>query len=160
MASTELTTCLWFNGTAEEAAQYYTGIFKDSSIGRINRFTEAGPGPEGVIASIEFTLNGRKFVALNGGPAFTFSQAFSIQVPCADQAELDYYFDALTAGGEAGRGGWLKDKYGLSWQVFPAALPEMLGATDRAKAARAAKAMMGTTGKFDVAALEQAFNGS
>jgi predicted 3-demethylubiquinone-9 3-methyltransferase (glyoxalase superfamily) len=159
MTSTDLITCLWFPGNGEEAARYYTGIFKDSSIGRINRFTEAGPGPEGSVATIEFTLNGRKFTALNGGPAFTFNQAISIQIPCADQAEVDYYWDALTAGGEEGRGGWLKDKYGLSWQVFPAALPDMLNAPDRSKASLAAKAMMGSNGKLSLAALQQAFDG-
>ncbi len=159
MTSTDLITCLWFNGNGEEAARYYTSIFKDSSIGRINRFTEAGPGAQGSVASIEFALNGQKFVALNGGPAFTFTQAISIQIPCAGQAEVDYYWEALAAGGEQGRGGWLKDKYGLSWQVFPAALPEMLGSPDREKAARAAKAMMGTQGKLSLAALKQAFDG-
>jgi predicted 3-demethylubiquinone-9 3-methyltransferase (glyoxalase superfamily) len=159
MPSTDLVTCLWFNGNGEEAAEFYTSVFKDSSIGRINRFTAAGPGPEGSVASVEFVLNGRNFLALNGGPAFTFSQAISIQIPCADQAEVDYYYDALTAGGEEGPGGWLKDKYGLSWQVFPAVLPDMLNAPDREKAARAAKVMMGTRGKMDVAALQQAFDG-
>jgi len=159
MPSTDLITCLWFNGNGEEAARYYTSIFKNSSIGRINHFTEAGPGPEGSVATAEFTLNGRNFIALNGGPAFTFSQAISLQVPCADQAEVDYYWDALTAGGEEGPGGWLKDKYGLSWQVFPAVLPDMLNAPDRAKAARAAKVMMGTRGRFSLAALQQAFDG-
>ncbi|WP_433334801.1 VOC family protein [Spirillospora sp. CA-294931] len=158
MSSTNLTTCLWFNGNGEEAARFYTSIFKDSSLGRINHFTAAGPGPEGTVATVEFTLNGQNFIALNGGPTFTFTQAFSLQVPCADQAEVDYYWDALTAGGEGARGGWLKDKYGLSWQVIPAVLPDMLNAPDRAKAARAAKAMMGTAGKFDVAALQAAFD--
>lgn len=159
MASTDLVTCLWFNGTGEEAARFYTGIFKDSSIGRINHFTEAGPGPEGTVATVEFTLNGQNFLALNGGPAFTFNRAMSLQVPCADQAEVDYYWDALTAGGEEGPSGWVTDKYGLSWQVFPAVLPDMLNASDRAKAARASKAMMGTRGKLSLAELQQAFDG-
>jgi predicted 3-demethylubiquinone-9 3-methyltransferase (glyoxalase superfamily) len=160
MTSPDLVTCLWCNGNGEEAARFYTGIFKNSSIGRITRFTEAGPGPQGAVASVEFTLNGRNFMALNGGPAFTFSQAISIQVPCADQAEVDYYWDALTAGGEEGPGGWLKDKYGLSWRVYPAELAEMLSAPDGAKAARAAKAMMGMRGKLSLATLKQAFDGA
>jgi predicted 3-demethylubiquinone-9 3-methyltransferase (glyoxalase superfamily) len=160
MTSTELTTCLWFSGNGEEAARYYTGIFRDSSIDEITHFTSAGPGPEGAVASVAFTLNGQKFLALSGAPGFTFTQSFSIRVPCVDQAELDYYWDALTAGGEASRGGWLKDKYGMSWQVFPAVLPEMLASSDGEKAARAAKAMMGTVGKFSFDALQQAFDGS
>ncbi|MCO5998064.1 VOC family protein [Actinoallomurus rhizosphaericola] len=159
MPNPNLITCLWFNGNGEEAAEFYTSVFKDSSIGRINRFTATGPGPEGSVASVEFTLNGMDFIALNGGPAFTFTGAISFQVPCADQAELDYYYDALAAGGEEGPGGWLKDKYGVSWQVFPAVLPDMLNAPDREKAARAAKVMMGTRGKMDVAALQRAFDG-
>lgn len=158
MPSTDLITCLRFSGNGEEAARFYTGIFKDSSIGRINRFTDAGPGPEGAVASVEFTLNGRPFVALNA-PGFPFTQAISLQVACADQAEVDYYWDALTAGGEEGPGGWVTDKYGLSWQIVPAALADMLNASDRAKAARAAKAMMGTRGKLSLATLQQAFDG-
>jgi predicted 3-demethylubiquinone-9 3-methyltransferase (glyoxalase superfamily) len=159
MPSNDLITCLWFNGNGEEAARFYTGVFKDASLGRINRFTAAGPGPDGAVATVEFTLNGRRFVALNGGPAFTFSQATSLQIPCEDQAEVDYYWDALTDGGEGGPGGWLKDRYGLSWQVFPAVLPDMLNATDREQAARAAKVMMGTRGKMSLADLQRAFDG-
>lgn len=159
MPSTDLITCLWFNGNGEEAARHYTGIFKSASIGRINHFTAAGPGPEGAVATVEFTLNGRNFIALNGGPAFTFSQAISVQVPCADQAEVDYYYGKLSEGGEEGPGGWLKDKYGLSWQVFPAVLPDMLNDPDREKAARASKAMMATRGKMSLTALQEAFDG-
>ena len=159
MSGTDLITCMFFSGNAQEAAEHYTGIFKDSSIDRVNHFTAAGPGPEGAVVSVEFTLNGRSFVALNG-PPLDFTQAISLQIPCADQAEVDHYWDALTAGGEEGRAGWLKDRFGVSWQVVPAALADMLGSPDRAKAAQAAKVMMSTQGKMNVAALQQAFDGA
>jgi predicted 3-demethylubiquinone-9 3-methyltransferase (glyoxalase superfamily) len=128
---------LWFDGQAEEAARFYTSVFKDGSITGVHRNTEAGPGPAGDVMLVEFEANGQKFAALNGGPAFTFNEAISIMVTCADQAEVDYYWDALTAdGGRENACGWLYDKYGLCWQVAPAAMTTMK--------------------KFDVAAIERA----
>ncbi len=156
MTTEPFVTCLWFDTEAEEAATFYTGIFKDSKIGAIHRFTEAGPGPEGSVMLIEFELNGQKFSGLNGGPQFTFNEAVSIVVPCADQAEVDYYWSRLTDGGQEVACGWCKDKYGLSWQVVPAAFLEMVGDPDRSKAARVMRAMMAMT-KFDIAEIERAY---
>jgi predicted 3-demethylubiquinone-9 3-methyltransferase (glyoxalase superfamily) len=154
-----LTTCLWFNTEAEEAASFYTGIFKDSRLGRVHRTTEAGPGPAGSVLLVEFELNGQKFSALNGGPQFTFTEAISIVVPCADQAEVDYYWDNLLAGGgQEVACGWLKDKYGLCWQIVPSRFFEMIAGPDTGKAARVTQAMLGMT-KFDLAALERAYAG-
>jgi predicted 3-demethylubiquinone-9 3-methyltransferase (glyoxalase superfamily) len=156
MTTEPFVTCLWFDTQAEEAATFYTGIFKDSKIAAIHRFTEAGPGPEGAVMLIEFELNGQKFSGLNGGPQFTFNEAVSIVVPCADQAEVDYYWSRLTDGGQEVACGWCKDRYGLSWQVVPAAFLEMVGDPDRAKAARVMRAMMAMT-KFDIAEIERAY---
>ncbi|AKJ15061.1 3-demethylubiquinone-9 3-methyltransferase [Streptomyces incarnatus] len=152
-------TCLWFDGQAEEAAQYYVSVFKNSAIGRVGRYTEAGPGPAGSVLVVEFTANGQKFVALNGGPQFTFNEAISFQIMCADQEEIDYYWTRLTEdGGEEGPCGWLKDRYGVSWQVVYDRMPDLLGDPDQEKAARTMKAMM-AMGKLDVAALEKAYAG-
>jgi predicted 3-demethylubiquinone-9 3-methyltransferase (glyoxalase superfamily) len=157
MTDKALTTCLWFDTQAEEAARFYTGIFKDSRLGRVYRHSEAGPGPAGSVMLVEFELNGQKFSALNGGPQHTFNEAISIVVPCADQAEVDYYWDSLLAGGgQEIVCGWLKDKYGLCWQIVPARFFEMVA--DSGKAARVMQAMFGMT-KFDIAALEQAHAG-
>ncbi|MFF7331225.1 VOC family protein [Streptomyces sp. NPDC090306] len=158
MTTDGFTTCLWFDGQAEEAAHYYVSVFKNSSIGRIGRYTEAGPGPAGSVMVVEFTANGQKFVALNGGPQFTFDEAVSFQIHCADQEEVDHYWDKLTEGGEPGPCGWLKDRYGLSWQVVPTRLIEMISDSDSEKAARATRAML-SSGKFDIAALEREFAG-
>ena len=159
MATEGFTTCLWFDGQAEEAAHYYVSIFKNSSIGRIGRYTEAGPGPAGSVIAVDFTANGHKFVALNGGPQFTFNEAISFQIYCDDQEEIDYYWTKLTEnGGEPGPCGWLKDRYGLSWQVVPEGLADMVGDPDPEKAARVTKAFM-AMGKFDLAALEKAYAG-
>ncbi|MGH3815337.1 MAG: VOC family protein, partial [Pseudonocardiaceae bacterium] len=119
MTTDGFTTCLWFDGQAEEAANHYISIFKDSKLGRVGRYTEAGPGPAGTVLTVEFELNGQKFVALNGGPEFKFNEAISFQIFCADQDEVDYYWSKLSEGGEEVACGWLKDKYGLSWQVIP-----------------------------------------
>jgi predicted 3-demethylubiquinone-9 3-methyltransferase (glyoxalase superfamily) len=152
-------TCLWFDAEAEEAANFYTGIFKDSTIGRVHRHTEAGPGTPGSVMLVDFELNGQKFSALNGGPQFKFNEAISIVVPCADQAEVDYYWSSLIdGGGQENVCGWLKDKYGLCWQVVPSVFFEMVAGSDQAKAARVMQAMMGMT-KFDIAALERAYAG-
>jgi predicted 3-demethylubiquinone-9 3-methyltransferase (glyoxalase superfamily) len=152
-------TCLWFDTQAEEAATFYTGIFKNSELGRVHRFTQAGPGPEGSVMLVEFELNGQKFSALNGGPQHTFNEAVSIVITCADQAEVDYYWSNLVAGGQEVVCGWLKDRYGLCWQVVPAVFFEMIADPDTAKAARVTQAMFGMT-KFDIAALEQAYAGA
>jgi predicted 3-demethylubiquinone-9 3-methyltransferase (glyoxalase superfamily) len=158
MTTKAFTTCLWFDGQAEEAASYYASIFEDSKIGRIGYYTEAGPGPAGSVVAVEFELNGQKFVGLNGGPQFTFNEAISFQIFCDDQSELDYYWNSLSAEGEEGVCGWLRDKYGVSWQVIPARLIDMIGDEDQEKAARTTEAML-VMGKLDIAALERAYAG-
>jgi predicted 3-demethylubiquinone-9 3-methyltransferase (glyoxalase superfamily) len=158
MTDKAFTTCLWFDAEGEAAANYYTSIFKDSRLGRVGRYTEAGPGPAGAVMVVEFELNGQKFVALNGGPQFTFNEAISFQIPCADQDEVDYYWDRLTDGGQEVACGWLKDKYGVSWQVIPTVLIDMISDPDQDKANRATEAMLAMT-KFDIAALEKAYAG-
>lgn len=158
MTGKAFTTCLWFDTQGEAAANYYTSIFKDSKLGRVGRYTEAGPGPAGTVMTVEFELNGQKFVALNGGPQFTFNEAISFQIPCADQDEVDYYWSRLSEGGQEVACGWLKDKYGLFWQVIPAVLIDMMSDEDPEKAKRATEAMLGMT-KFDIAALQKAYAG-
>ena len=158
MPTEALTTCLWFDGQAEEAANHYTSIFENSKLGRVGRYTEAGPGPAGSVLAVEFELNGQKFVGLNGGPQFTFNEAISFQVHCRDQGEVDYYWSRLSEGGEEGVCGWLKDKFGVSWQVIPTVLVDMIGDADPEKARRATEAMFAMT-KFDIAALEKAYAG-
>jgi predicted 3-demethylubiquinone-9 3-methyltransferase (glyoxalase superfamily) len=146
----DLSHMLWFNNQAEEAAQLYTNIFKDSKI--LNKTN----GPDGGVFTVEFEILGSKYTALNGGPMFSFTEAFSIVVLCQDQSEVDKYWDALTSnGGSPGRCGWLKDKFGLSWQIIPKQLGECLGNPDPAKSAAAMKAMMGMS-KFNVSELEAA----
>jgi predicted 3-demethylubiquinone-9 3-methyltransferase (glyoxalase superfamily) len=155
MSDKKFITCLWFDTEAEEAASFYTGIFKDSTLGRILRHTEAGPGPAGSVLLVEFELNGNKFSALNGGRQSTFTEAVSVVVPCADQAEVDYYWSHLSEGGQEIACGWLKDRYGLCWQIVPTVLFDMVSDPDQDKAARVTRAMFEMT-KLDVAALEQA----
>ncbi|MFD7667638.1 VOC family protein [Streptomyces sp. NPDC059788] len=152
------TTCLWFDGQAEEAAHHYLSIFKNSQLGKVGRYTEAGPGTPGDVMVVEFVLNGQKFVGLNGGPQFKFSEAVSFQIRCEDQEEVDYYWDRLTDGGEEGPCGWLKDKYGVSWQVFPAELLDMVGDADPQAAKRTTEAMLRMK-KMDLAALRKAHAG-
>ncbi len=158
MTDRALVTCLWFDTQAEEAATFYTGVFKNAKLGAVHRHTEAGPGPAGTVLLVEFELNGQKFSALNGGPQFTFNEAVSIVVPCADQAEVDYYWDRLSDGGQEVACGWLKDRYGLCWQIVPAVFFEMIADPDAAKVTRVMQAMMGMT-KFDIAGLEKAYTG-
>jgi predicted 3-demethylubiquinone-9 3-methyltransferase (glyoxalase superfamily) len=158
MKTKGFTTCLWFDGQAEEAADYYTSIFEDSKLGSVVQSTEAGPGPAGSVIAVEFELNGQKFVALNGGPQFKFNEAISFQMFCDDQDEIDYYWGKLTEEGEAGDCGWLKDKYGVSWQVLPAALVDMVADPDAEKAARTTEAMLAMK-KLDIAELEAAYAG-
>ena len=152
------TTCLWFDGQAEEAANHYMSIFKNSKLGRVGRYTEAGPAPAGSVMAVEFELNGQKFVGLNGGPEFTFNEAISFQVYCKDQDEVDYYWSKLSEGGEESVCGWLKDKYGVSWQVIPEGLIEMLDDADPEKAKRTAEALYAMK-KLDIAALGKAYAG-
>jgi predicted 3-demethylubiquinone-9 3-methyltransferase (glyoxalase superfamily) len=156
----KITPCLWLDGTAEEAAAFYTSVFPDSHIDKVNRAAAENPAtPQGAVLTVEFTLAGNPFIALNGGPEFTFSEAVSFSIDCADQAEVDRYWDALVdGGGEHSQCGWLKDRFGLSWQVVPRALTEMLAGPDREGAARAMKAMLRMT-KLDVAALREAYEG-
>jgi predicted 3-demethylubiquinone-9 3-methyltransferase (glyoxalase superfamily) len=158
MKGNGFTTCLWFDGQAEEAADYYTSIFENSKLGRVGRFTEAGPGPAGSVIAVELELNGQKFVALNGGPEFKFNEAISFQIFCDDQDEIDYYWNKLTEEGEESVCGWLKDKYGVSWQVLPANLIDMISDPDEEKAARTTRAMLAMK-KLDIAELEAAYAG-
>jgi len=158
MTDQPFVTCLWFDTEAEAAAHYYTSVFKDSKLGRVIRYTEAGPGPAGSVLTIEFEVNGQKFVGVNGGPAFKFNEAISFQIMCKDQAEVDYYWSKLTEEGEAVQCGWLKDKYGLSWQVVPNVLIDMVSDPDPDRAGRATKAMLDMV-KLDIAALQKAYAG-
>jgi predicted 3-demethylubiquinone-9 3-methyltransferase (glyoxalase superfamily) len=156
-----ITPCFWFNGEAEEAAQLWTSIFPDSRIDSVNRATAETPsGPKGMVITVEFTLSGQRFMGLNGGPEFRFNEATSFVIDCADQAEVDHYWDALTAGGgEPGPCGWLKDRFGVSWQVVPRRLTELTTSSDAAGAERAMQAMLRMS-KIDVAELERAFAGA
>jgi predicted 3-demethylubiquinone-9 3-methyltransferase (glyoxalase superfamily) len=155
----KITTFLWFNNQAEEAARFYTSIFKkNSKVGEIMYWGDTGPGPKGSVLTVEFELDGQEFIAMNGGPAVTFNDAISLQVECADQAEVDYYWERLSEGGQKSVCGWLKDRYGLSWQVTPKVLPRMLKDKDPARADRTMTAMMGMA-KLDIAALERAYDG-
>jgi predicted 3-demethylubiquinone-9 3-methyltransferase (glyoxalase superfamily) len=158
MTGQPFVTCLWFDTQGEEAAHFYTSIFKDSKLGRIGRYTEAGPGPAGSAMVVEFEVNGQKFVALNGGPQYKFTPAISFQVMCADQDEVDYYWSRLSEGGQEVACGWVTDKYGLSWQVVPSELIDMIADPDPERAARATAAMLAMT-KFDIAALREAYAG-
>ncbi|MBG6225531.1 putative 3-demethylubiquinone-9 3-methyltransferase (glyoxalase superfamily) [Arthrobacter sp. CAN_A2] len=151
-----ITPCLWFDGDAEEAARLYTSVVRNSRILGVSR---AGDGPEDAAMMVTFELDGQPFVALNGGPQYTFTEATSFQIACGDQAEVDRYWAALTAdGGEEGRCGWLKDRFGLSWQVIPTALPALIGGDDPDGARRAMTAML-AMGKLDIAALKAAYQG-
>ena len=158
----KITLCLWFDTQAEEAAKFYCAIFKDSRIGAISRYPEAGQEvhhkPAGSVMVVEFEIDGQTFTALNGGPNFRFNEAISLQVHCETQVEVDYFWSKLTQGGEEGPCGWLKDKYGLSWQVVPAAIPKMMTDPDRAKSARVMNAFMKMK-KLDIATLERAYEG-
>jgi predicted 3-demethylubiquinone-9 3-methyltransferase (glyoxalase superfamily) len=155
--------CLWFDDQAEEAAAFYTGIFRNSRVGRITRYGKEGfefhGRPEGSAMTVEFELDGQAFTALNGGPVFTFNEAVSFQVLCEDQAEVDYYWDRLGAGGDerAQQCGWLKDRFDL-WQVFPRALIELVGDPGSARSQRAMKAMLQMK-KIDLQAIRQAYDG-
>jgi predicted 3-demethylubiquinone-9 3-methyltransferase (glyoxalase superfamily) len=159
MTSKPFTTCLWFDDQGEQAARFYASIFKDSSIGAIRRYGDAGPGPAGTVMTVAFALNGQQFLALNGGPQYQFSPASSIVVECADQAEVDYYWDRLTDGGAEVACGWLADKYGMSWQIVPTAFYTLASDPDQGKASRVMAAMLSMK-KFDIAALKAAYAGA
>ena len=156
----KITPCLWFDGQAEEAARFYTSLFPDSRIQSIDRSAADNPsGPKGSVITVEFTLAGRSYIGLNGGPDFKFNEAISLSIECDDQAEVDRYWDALIAnGGEPCVCGWLKDRFGLSWQVVPRRLNEMYKSGDAAAAERAMQAMLKMT-KLDIAELERAYAG-
>jgi predicted 3-demethylubiquinone-9 3-methyltransferase (glyoxalase superfamily) len=151
----KITPFLWFDGNAEEAMNFYTSVFKNAKVGNISRYGEAGPGPAGSVLTASFELEGLEFTALNGGPHFKFNEAISFHVACESQAEVDYFWDRLGAGGQIQQCGWLKDKFGVSWQIVPTALPRLLGNPDRTKANRVMQAMLQMK-KLDIAALEQA----
>jgi len=158
---TKLTPCLWFDGQAEAAAELYTSIFPDSRIDDVSRAPADNPSTSaGEVLLVSFTLAGQRFVGLNGGPQFPFTEAVSFQVDCADQAEVDRYWEALVEGGGShGQCGWLKDRFGLSWQVVPTEMGEILGGPDAAGAARAMQAMLRMQ-KLDVAKLREAYEGA
>jgi predicted 3-demethylubiquinone-9 3-methyltransferase (glyoxalase superfamily) len=154
----KLTPFLWFDGKAEEAANFYVSLFKNSKIVSVARYGEAGPGPKGTAMTATFELAGQRFIALNGGPQFKFSEAISFLINCETQQEVDELWEKLSAGGEKSRCGWLKDKYGLSWQVIPTALGEMLQDKDPQKSQRVMQAML-QMDKIDIARLKQAYDG-
>ncbi|ROV68891.1 MULTISPECIES: VOC family protein [Streptomyces] len=152
----KITPCLWFDGQAKEAAEHYVAIFGgDSRIGDITYYGDEAPGRKGSVLTVGFRLAGQDYMGLNGGPQFPFTEAISLSVDCADQTEVDRFWYALSEGGEEGRCGWLKDKFGVSWQIVPNELPHLLADPDPAKAGRAMKAMLGMT-KLDVQALRDA----
>jgi predicted 3-demethylubiquinone-9 3-methyltransferase (glyoxalase superfamily) len=152
----KITPMLWFDNNAEEAVNLYTSVFKDAKLGRMARYGKEGPGPEGAVMTAEFELFGQKFVALNAGPMFKFNESISFVVNCENQEEVDYYWEKLTAnGGQESMCGWLKDKFGLSWQITPTVLMQLVSGPDKKKAGRAMQAMMKMK-KIDIAAIEAA----
>ena len=155
MPQLRVTPNLWFDTQAEEAANFYCSIFPNSRIVSTARYPADGPGPEGQVMTVEYELDGQRYVHINGGPQFTFSEAVSFQINCADQAEVDYYWEKLTDGGEESQCGWLKDRYGFSWQVVPAGMDELFSDADPGRAQRAMQAMLQMK-KLDVAELRRA----
>src|SRR6202165_1562900 len=155
----KITPFLWFDHHAEEAAAFYTSIFPNSKVVKVARYGEAGPGPAGSAMTVEFQLEGQTFVALNGGPHFKFTEAISFVVNCQSQDEVDFYWDKLSAGGAQVQCGWLKDKFGLSWQIVPTALPQLLANPDPIKSQRVMKAMLAMK-KLDIRLLKEAYDGS
>ena len=150
-----ITPNLWFDTEGKEAAEFYCSVFPNSEIRKVSYYGEAGPRPAGTVLTVDFVLDGQEYTAINGGPEFTFDEAISFQVSCEDQAEVDRFWSALSEGGEEGPCGWLKDRYGLSWQVCPTALIDLMNDPDEGRAQRAMKAMLGMR-KIDVAALYEA----
>jgi predicted 3-demethylubiquinone-9 3-methyltransferase (glyoxalase superfamily) len=149
---------LWFDTEAEEAANFYVSVFPNSRVVDVMRYTEAGPREAGTVMTVEFELEGVRFVGINGGPEFTFDEAVSFEIECETQEEIDYYWERLTDGGSEGPCGWCKDRFGLSWQVVPTGMSELFADRDQSRAARAMKAMLGMK-KLDIAALEAAADG-
>lgn len=149
---------LWFDTEAEEAAEFYTSVFENSRILNVTRYTEAGPRPAGMVLTVEFELDGQRFVAINGGPQFKFDEAVSFQITCETQEELDHCWQVLSDGGEEGPCGWLKDRFGLSWQVVPEGMAELFAGSDPERARRATEAMLGMK-RLDIAALRDAADG-
>ena len=154
----KITTFLWFDNQAEAAATFYTSIFDNSRIVSVQRYGETGPGPAGSVMTVSFELAGQQFIALNGGPEFKFTEAVSLYVDCADQEEVDELWAKLTDGGEESQCGWLKDRYGLSWQIIPTALPELMNDPDPQRAGRVVQAMLGMQ-KIDIQGLRAAAAG-
>jgi predicted 3-demethylubiquinone-9 3-methyltransferase (glyoxalase superfamily) len=151
----KITPFLWFDGTAEEAMNFYVSVFKSSKVGKVTRYGEGAPAPKGTVMSATFQLEGQEFFALNGGPMYSFTPAISFFVNCETQQEVDELWDKLSAGGEQQRCGWLKDKYGVSWQIIPSLLGTLLGDKDAAKAQRVMQAML-QMNKIDIKGLQQA----
>ncbi|MGH8974890.1 MAG: VOC family protein [Acidimicrobiia bacterium] len=150
-----ITPNLWFDTEGLEAAEYYVSIFPNSKVTNVTHYNEAGPRPAGTVLTVEFVLDGQEFVAINGGPEFRFDEAISLMITCEDQEEIDYYWSRLTEGGEEGPCGWLKDRYGLSWQVVPGGMADTLNDPDQSRAVRAMQAMFGMK-KIDIAELQRA----
>lgn len=156
---TKLTPTLWFDTQAEEAARFYVSVFKDAKMGDVTRYGEGGPMPAGTVMTASFEIGGIAFLGLNGGPMYKFSEAVSFQIDCKDQSEVDHYWGRLTEGGEPGPCGWLKDRFGVSWQVVPSVLPKLMSSGDAGKSKAVMAAMM-QMGKLDIAALEAAAEGA
>jgi predicted 3-demethylubiquinone-9 3-methyltransferase (glyoxalase superfamily) len=154
----KITPNLWFDTEAEEAASFYVSVFKNSRIVNVTHYTDAGPRPAGEVMTVEFELDGQRFVGINGGPEFKFSEATSFEISCEDQEAVDYYWEKLTDGGEEGPCGWCKDKFGLSWQVTPTGMDELFADPDKSKAERAMRAMFEMK-KLDIAQLKAAAEG-
>ena len=154
----KIVTNLWFDTEAEEAAEFYTSLFENSRIVNVSRYPEGAPRKAGTVMTVEFELDGQRFVGINGGPEFTFDEAISLQISCEDQDEVDYFWERLTDGGEESQCGWLKDRYGLSWQVIPKGMEEVFSDPDPERARRATQAMLGMR-KRDIAALRSAAEG-
>lgn len=150
-----ITPNLWFDAEGKDAAEFYVSVFPNSEITNVTYYGDAGPGSAGTVMTVDFVLDGQEYTAINGGPLFTFNEAISLLVNCADQDEVDYYWTKLSEGGEEGQCGWLKDRYGLSWQVCPVGMGEVLSDPDTERAQRAMQAMLGMK-KIDVAALQAA----
>jgi predicted 3-demethylubiquinone-9 3-methyltransferase (glyoxalase superfamily) len=154
----KITPNLWFDTEAEDAANFYVSVFKDARIVNVSRYTEAGPRPAGTVMTVDFELNGQRFTGINGGPEFKFDEAVSFLITCEDQDEVDYYWEKLGEGGQEGPCGWVKDRYGLSWQVVPKGMEELFASEDPERASRAMAAML-KMGKLDIAALRAAADG-
>ena len=154
----KIVTNLWFDTEAEEAAEFYTSMFENSRIVNVSHYPEGAPRAAGMVMTVEFELDGQRFVGINGGPEFTFDEAISLQISCEDQDEVDYFWERLTDGGEESQCGWLKDRYGLSWQVVPKGMEEVFSDPDAERARRATQAMLGMR-KLDIAALRSAADG-